>query len=314
MERPITTRNGLRLWTEEFGRRGDPAVLLVMGATVPGTVWPDELCRLLAAEGFRVVRYDHRDTGRSDRSAAAYEMSELAADAADVITGLGLEAAHVVGQSFGGVVAQLLALRAPERVRSLVLLSSSPDANGDVRLPPAGGLPGPRAPMLERAARLAEAPPRGPREELAAAVDGWRVLVGPGVPFDERYWSDLARRVRDRARQPDTSWRHLAALDRMPPLTGPLAGLDVPTLVVHGELDPVFPPEHGEELHRVIPGARLWRLARMGHIFPPHWSPAIGALITEHVRRSTLTRTACEGDRDAPPDDGPDRPSGTAAA
>ncbi|MGX1541632.1 alpha/beta fold hydrolase [Streptomyces adustus] len=285
MERQIATQDGLRLWTESFGSRRDPALLLVMGGTAPGIVWPDELCRLIAADGFFVVRYDHRDTGRSGKSDGEYDLSTLAADAADVIVGLGLGAAHVAGQSAGGMVAQLLALDRPELVRSLVLLSSSPDANGDVRLPPRTGLPGPRPPVLERVARLTASPPQGPEESLAAAVDGWRVLVGDTVPFDQVYWGDLVRRVLARGQGPDTAWRHAVALDRTPPLTGRIAALDVPTLVVHGERDPVLPLEHGEELHRVIPRARLWRIAAMGHIFPPHWSSAIGSLVVDHLRR-----------------------------
>ncbi|MFF4957318.1 alpha/beta fold hydrolase [Streptomyces sp. NPDC001222] len=286
MERPITTRDGLRLWTETFGSRRDPALLLVMGGSVPGLVWPDELCRLLAADGYFVVRYDHRDTGRSGKSDDEYDLSVPASDAAEVIVGLGLGRAHVVGQSFGGMVAQLLALDRPELVRSLVLLSSSPDANGDVWQPPRTGLSGPRPPMLERVARLTASPPCGPEESLAAAVDGWRVLVGPLVPFDRAYWEDLVRRVMAHGVLPDTSGRHLTALDRTPPLTDRLPALDVPTLVVHGEQDPVFPPDHGEELRRVIPRARLWRIAGMGHIFPPHWSSTIRDLIVDHLRRS----------------------------
>ncbi|MER5602507.1 alpha/beta fold hydrolase [Streptomyces sp. NPDC002265] len=285
MEGQIATRDGLRLWTESFGSRRDPALLLVMGGTAPGIVWPDELCRLIAADGWFVVRYDHRDTGRSGKSDAEYDLSTLAADAADVIVGLGLGAAHVVGQSAGGMVAQLLALDRPELVRSLVLLSSSPDANGDVRLPPETGLPGPRRPVLERVARLTASPPQGPEECLAAAVDGWRVLVGDTMPFDQVYWGDLVRRVLARGQGSDTAWRHAVALDRTPPLTGRIAALDVPTLVVHGERDPVLPLEHGEELRRVIPHARLWRIAGMGHIFPPHWSPAIASLVVDHLRR-----------------------------
>ncbi|WP_256105904.1 alpha/beta fold hydrolase [Streptomyces sp. ODS05-4] len=286
MERPITARDGLPLWTETFGSPRDPALLLVMGGAAPGIVWPDDLCRLLAADGYFVVRYDHRDTGRSGKSAGEYDLSVPASDAAEVITRLGLGRAHVVGQSFGGMVAQLLALERPDLVRSLVLLSSSPDANGDVSRPPRTGLPGPRPAMVERVARLSASPPRGPEESLAAAVDGWRVLVGPAVLFDRAYWEDLVRRVRSRGRAPDTSGRHLTALDRTPPLTGRLPALDVPTLVVHGGQDAVFPPEHGEELHRVIRHARLRRIAAMGHIFPPHWSPAIRELIVGHLRRS----------------------------
>lgn len=286
MERPIVTRDGLQLWTETFGSRDDPALLLVMGGGAPGIVWPDELCRLIADEGYLVVRYDHRDTGRSAKSDHEYDLSTLSADAADVIVGLGLRSAHVAGQSAGGMVAQLLALDRPELVRSLVLLSSSPDANGDVRLPPSTGLPGPRQPMLERAARLAACPPQSPEERLAAAVEGWQVLVGPAVLFDRPYWADLVRRVTDRSHGPDTAWRHATALDRTPPLTDRIAALDVPTLVVHGERDPVFPLEHGEELRRVIPRAHLWQIAGMGHIFPPRWSSTISSLVVDHLRRT----------------------------
>ncbi|MEV5931485.1 alpha/beta fold hydrolase [Streptomyces sp. NPDC052079] len=272
METSITTRDGLRLWKETFGSRRDPAVLLVMGGAAPGIVWPDELCRRLAAHGYFVVRYDHRDTGRSDKSPGEYDLSAPASDAAEVITGLGPGATQVVGQSFGGMVAQLLALERRELVRSLVLLSSSPDANGDVRRPPRTGLPGPRRPMRERVARLTQ------------------VLVEPVMPFDYAYWVDLVRRVSARGSDPETSGRHLTALDRTPPLTGRLPALDLPTLVVHGEQDSVFPPEHGEELRRVIPRARLWRMAGMGHIFPPYWSSTMCALIVDHLRRSRSDR------------------------
>ncbi|MFD7442870.1 alpha/beta fold hydrolase [Streptomyces sp. NPDC059909] len=291
MERSITTKDGSRLWTETFGHPADPAILLVMGGTAQGIVWPDVLCELLAADGFFVVRYDHRDTGKSSKSDGDYDLSALAADAADVIVGLGLAAAHVVGQSVGGMVAQLLALHRPELVRSLVLLSSSPDANGDVRVPPRTGLPGPRRPMLERAARLTASPPSGPREQFAAAVDGWRVLLGPTVAFDRSYWEGLVKRVMRRSVAPDTAGHHLAALDRTPPLTARIGAIDVPTLVVHGEQDPVFPLEHGRELCRAIPRARLWRIAGMGHIFPPHWAPVIRSLIVDHLRAAQLRRS-----------------------
>lgn len=286
MERSITTRDELGLWTETFGHHADPAILLVMGGTAQGIIWPDELCELLAADGYFVVRYDHRDTGKSSKSDSGYDLSTLAADAADIIGGLGLRAAHVVGQSVGGMVAQLLAVHHPELVRSLVLLSSSPDANGDVRVPPRTGLPGPRRPMLDRAARLAASPPAGPEEQFAAAVDGWRLLLGPTVPFDRSYWEELVKRVMRRSVAPDTAGHHLEALDRTPPLIARIRALDVATLVVHGEQDPVFPLEHGRELCRAIPRARLCHIAGMGHIFPPHWSTTIKSLIVDHLRRT----------------------------
>ncbi|WP_055492178.1 alpha/beta fold hydrolase [Streptomyces sp. TP-A0356] len=165
MERPITTRDGLRLWTETFGSRRDPAVLPGIGGTAPGIVWPDELCRLLAVDGYFVARYDHRDTGRSGKSDGEYDLSAPASDAAEVIAGLGLGRAHVVGPSFGGMVAQLLALDRPELVWSLVLLSSSPDANGDVWLP--------RAPVCPvRVRRCWSGPPGSPLRRRSVPTVG----------------------------------------------------------------------------------------------------------------------------------------------
>ncbi len=268
MESSIPAQDGLLLWAETFGDRHDPAVLLIMGATAPGIVWPDELCRLLAAAGYYVVRYDHRDTGRSGKSADEYDLATLAADAAAVTTGLGVGPAHVVGQSAGGMVAQLLALTRPELVSSLVLLSTAANPNPDGPPPPPQPTP----------------PPAPPEEPGIAAVAGWRTLVGPNAPFDQAYWGNLVERVAARGSAPDTSGRHLTAMARTPSLFGRITALRVPTLVVHGDRDPVFSLELGEALHRAIPRAQFRCIPGMGHIFPPQWSPLISRLITNHLR------------------------------
>lgn len=289
MERLVRTQDGLALWTESFGEPADPAILLVMGGTAQGIAWPDDLCRRLVGSGYRVVRYDHRDTGMSsktDYERFPYDLSALAADAADVITGLGLAPAHVVGQSMGGMVAQLLALRDPCLVRSLVLLSCSPDANADVSLAPETGLPGPRQAMLDHVAALTEAPPTTPLDHVMAAVAGWRVLVGPTAPFSEPYWRDLVERSKRRTDDPEAAGNHLRALDRTPPLTARIGAIRVPTLVVHGRQDNVFPVEHGRALCRAIANARLVELDDMGHIFPPQWCSDVHALVLEHLRRA----------------------------
>ncbi|MDJ1639451.1 alpha/beta fold hydrolase [Streptomyces pakalii] len=279
MERTIAADDGLLLWAETFGDRRDPAVLLVMGATAPGIVWPDGLCRLLASAGYYVVRYDHRDTGRSGKSPAAYDLSTLAADAAAVIARLGAGPAHVVGQSAGGTVSLLLALARPGLVRSLVLLSSSPGTDAGARRSRTG--------PSDASEPEAGPPAAGPEERRAMAVEGWRGLVGDAVPFDRAYWSDLVDRVAEHSSEPDTSVRHLAAMARTPALTDRITALRVPTLVVHGEQDRVFPMKHGEALRRAIPDARLRRIPGMGHIFPPHWSSTVGALIVGHLRRNS---------------------------
>jgi pimeloyl-ACP methyl ester carboxylesterase len=283
MRQLVTTRSDLELWTETFGRATDPAMLLVMGATAQGIVWPDALCRSLADSGYRVVRYDHRDTGQSssvDFAAHPYDVSDLAADAADVIVSLDLGPAHVVGLSVGGMVAQLVALTSPALVRSLVLLSTSPDANGDVHSAPSSGLPTPHQPMLDHVAWIARNPSAS---AVDVAVRGWRVLVGPCAPFDEAYWHDVVTRSHARARCPQTAGNHLAALDRTPSLLDRLGSLRVPTLVVHGTDDHVLPIEHGRALAAAIPGARLVEVPGLGHTFPPEWIDRLHTLIASFV-------------------------------
>ncbi|MCL9792920.1 alpha/beta fold hydrolase [Frankia sp. AgKG'84/4] len=277
------------IWTESFGRPADPAILLVMGGPAQGIAWPDALCRRLADSGYLVVRYDHRDVGlstKTDFRVSCYDLSTLAGDAADVITGLGLASAHVVGQSAGGIVAQLLALDEPSLVRSLVLLSCSPDANGDVHLPPRTGLPGPGQPLLDHVAGMTDDPPTTRAARVAAAVRGWRVFVGTGAPFSETYWRDLVERSMRREAGSDLGGNHLRALDRTPPLTARIGAIQVPTLVVHGRRDDVFPLAHGEALAGAIAAARLMVLDDLGHIFPPQWCPLVHGLVTRHLREA----------------------------
>ncbi|GAA3597845.1 alpha/beta fold hydrolase [Kineosporia mesophila] len=259
------------------------------GGGAQGISWPDDFCRALADDGFRVVRYDHRDTGRStggDHAQRPYDLTALAVDAAEVVRRLGAVDAHVVGQSMGGMLAQLLAVQEPEVVRSLALLSSSPDANGRVGKRPRTGLPGPGRAMLDHVATMAVAPPRTPEDRVAADVAGWRVLVGPQAPFGEAYWRDPVERSTRRAETPGASGYHVQALDRTPPLSPAVAGIGVPTLVVHGECDAVFPPEHGRALASAIPAARLVEIAGTGHIFPPEWSSRIIGLLREHLQEA----------------------------
>jgi pimeloyl-ACP methyl ester carboxylesterase len=277
VERFVRTRHGLRVWTERFGDRAAPPVLLVMGGGAQGIAWPDALCTAIADAGYRVVRYDHRDAGRSSRADDhRYGLQELAEDAADVVLDLGDQPVHVVGQSMGGMVALLLALRFPDLVGSLVLLSSSSDA----QVSP--------SPSRAEPQELTRSLP----DRIEAEVAMWRSLVGPDAPFSEAYWYDLAARSMARTNDLDALRRHRAALERTPPLTGMLPRIHVPTLVVHGWRDPVFPIEHGRVLSQAIPSTRLVEVESLGHIFPPQWSPFIGGLVLEHLGATASWRAA----------------------
>jgi pimeloyl-ACP methyl ester carboxylesterase len=268
--------NGVELCAEAFGEPGDPPILLVMGIGASMLWWEDELCRMLAAGGRFVLRYDHRDTGRSiayEPGRPGYTGADLVADAAGVLDAYALPAAHVVGVSAGGAFAQLLALDFPDRVRSLVLVSSSPVTPVGRPLPPA----------TERYGAFVASAQTDWSDE-ASAVEGLlayaRMLAGGERPFDEAAMRELVRREVERARDIASSQNHvLLAEGELPP--APLSSIGVPTLVIHGTADPLFPPEHGRALAGEIPGARLLVLERAGHgVDRADWDTVAGAILT----------------------------------
>jgi pimeloyl-ACP methyl ester carboxylesterase len=273
-ERMIRT-NGVELCAESFGDPGDPPILLIMGIGASMLWWDEAFCRRLAAGGRFVIRYDHRDTGRSTTfppGNPGYTGAALVTDAVAVLDGYGIPAAHIVGLSAGGGVAQHLTLDHAERVRSLVLVSTSPAVSGGRPLPPPTG-------KYRRFVSTAQVDWADLESVIRYHVDYWRALGGDR-PFDESAYRDLARRDVERARDIAATQNHdLVAGDEGPP--GPLSSIPVPTLVIHGTADPLFPFPHGVELVREIPAARLLPLDGAGHgIERADWDTVLPAIWT----------------------------------
>lgn len=267
--------NGVRLCSESFGDPRDPPVLLVMGLGGSMLWWEEAFCRMLADGGRFVIRYDHRDTGRSvtyEPGYPAYTADDLIADAVGVLDAYGISAACVVGVSAGGALAQLLALDFPERVLSLVLISTSPALPGDRALPP----PGEEFQRFVSAAHVDWSDAEAVIRYLAGYL---RVLTGRVRPFDQTAAEDLARRDVERARN-FASRRNHDAIPDSGRQRGPLSSIAVPALVIHGTADPMFPIGHGEALAEEIPGARLLRLEDAGHgVQRPDWAAIAGAIL-----------------------------------
>jgi pimeloyl-ACP methyl ester carboxylesterase len=275
--------NGVELCTESFGRPADPPILLIMGIGGSLLWWEEGFCRLLAEARRFVIRYDHRDTGRSVTSEPGrpeYTGADLIADAVGVLDAHGLAAAHVVGVSAGGAFAQLLALAHPGRVLSLVLISTSPAAPGERGLPP----------PTERYQRFLASATVDWSDEGSVVeylVDYARVLAGGARPFDEAATHELVRRDVERAHNIAASENH-GMVPEGEVSRRPLSSIAVPTLVIHGTDDPMFPLAHGEALAREIPGARLLTLEGAGHgVERADW---------ETIARAILAHTAV-GDR-----------------
>ena len=269
--------NGVELCTEPFGDPTDPAILLVMGLGGSMLWWADGFCRMLADPGRFVIRYDHRDTGRSvsyEPGRPGYTGADMEADAVGVLDGYGVRAAHVVGVSAGGALAQLLALDFPDRVLSLVLISTSPATPGD------RGLPSPTEAFGSFVATV-HVDWSDPESVIEYQVDYSRMLAGDQRPFDEHSCRELVRRDVERA-------SNIAALqnhDAIPDIERSyeaLSSITAPTLVIHGTADPMFPPRHGEALVAEIPGARLLLLEGAGHgVDQADWDTIVAAIVEQ---------------------------------
>ena len=283
----VLSVNDIRLCVQTFGDPAAPALLLIGGAEASMDWWEDEFCERLAAGGRHVVRYDTRDTGRSTTypvGAPPYGGDDLIADAVGVLDALGIAAAHVVGISAGGGVAQHLAVEHPERVASLTLISTTPDGPGGADH---ADLPPMSAALAASFSNGGETPDWS---DLQAVIDyytaGERMMAGT-IPVDD----EALRRVVTRAwrRSPNlASGQNHWQLDGGAPIRDRLGTLTMPTLVLHGTADPLFPYPHGEALAQEISGARLVPLEGMGHQMPPRqmWNTVIAEIlaISEEAR------------------------------
>jgi pimeloyl-ACP methyl ester carboxylesterase len=284
--------NGVALCVDTAGDPADPAILLIGGMGASMDWWEEDFCQRLASgqgQGGRfVIRYDHRDTGRSvsyPAGAPGYTGADLAADAAGVLDALGRRSAHLAGISMGGALAQHVALAHPDRVDSLVLISTSPAVPVRSELPPASeGL----------RAWFAAQVPLPDWAERAAVIDyltGYeRQLEGPEY-FDEAHVRALVARIVDRTSDMAASTMNHALAEEGELARGRLDDITAPTLVIHGTADPMFPYPHGEALAREIPQAELLPLEGVGHQVPPRawWPPVITAML----RHTDARRSRC---------------------
>ncbi|MEV0700105.1 alpha/beta fold hydrolase [Saccharopolyspora sp. NPDC050389] len=295
-ERMIANGN-VELWTEEFGDPGQPPVLLVMGSMSQGVLWPDGFVGRLAAAGRRVIRYDHRDTGKSsaiDFEADPYSWADIKNDVLAVLDAYGIDRAHIVGHSAGGLLGQWIAAEQPERVLSLTVIGSSPLGRGEGATlmralmgedPQPGALPYPTQAFIEHFGEAAVNPPAPDRRsQIDFAIETARVLHGPAIPFDEDEQRRLEERIFDRDRDPATVANHrLAAMsDSGFEPVGALARIKAPTLVIEGTHEPVK-PGHGALIAEEIPDAELMMIEGMGHTLPPQVHEPLARAILAHT-------------------------------
>jgi len=271
------TRGNLRLETESFGEPTKPAILMIMGATASMLWWPDALCQSLADAGRFVVRCDHRDTGRSTTQAPGppgYTIDDLAEDAIAILDGYGLAHAHLVGMSLGGMIAQIAALKHPQRVRFLTLISASAFDEDDPDLPPIDPA------LLSHFAKV-ESLDWNERETVVDFhVESFRISAGPNADFDEMRARSLAEREFDRALNPQSAMNH-SMLGSGEEWAGRLSEIAVPALVIHGRFDPILSFEHGRRLAAKLPCARFVSLDAGHELNERDWEGIVQEILTE---------------------------------
>ena len=278
---PRAKTNGIELEYETFGDPSNPTVLLIMGLGVQMLGWDERFCNMLADRGFHVVRFDNRDIGLStkiedgpipnplelvagDYSSASYTLDDMADDTAGLLDALGVEAAHVVGVSMGGMIGQTLTCRHPERVLSLTSIMS---ATGSQET----GQPKPEV----MAALITPVP--GDREGYVDATANMFTLIG--ASYDRSYY-------------PPGFLRQLAAILASGNRSEAIANIGVPTLVIHGEDDPLILLSGGEATAAAIPGSKLVKIPGMGHDLPPALWPRFIDEIVENTERASAPAAA----------------------
>jgi pimeloyl-ACP methyl ester carboxylesterase len=281
-ERTIASGDA-QICTQAFGTPGDAPVVLIMGQMASMLWWPTEFCDRLAQAGRFVIRYDQRDTGRSTSYAPGsppYTLDDLAGDAVAVLDGYGLERAHLVGMSMGGVIAQLTALAHPARVSSVTAISSTPLG------PVESELPDPDPEYLRHAADF-ETLDWSDRQALAELiVRDAREIAGSRHPFDESAVRELVERDLSRTTNPPSLVNH-SVLTGGEAWQDRLGKLVVPVLVIHGTADPLLPYAHGVELTAAIPDATLVTVEGGGHeLHEGDWDQIIDAILGQTAVRS----------------------------
>ncbi len=276
---------------ETFGSETDPAMLLVMGLGTQMIAWHDDFCAELAGHGYFVIRFDNRDVGRStamrdlpvpslrqlalrSKKAAHYTLSDMAGDAVGLLDHLGIERAHIVGASMGGMIAQVIAYEHPGRVLSLASIMSNTGARFS-------GQPG-----LTTYRVLLGTPPKERDAAIEQTVKTYRIIGSPGFDRDEDDLRRMAALSYDRGRNPAGSGRQLAAIVACGDRSKRLAEIRVPTVVVHGTKDKLVAPSGGRATAKAIPGARLVRIEGMGHDLPRGAWPQIIGAVTENAARA----------------------------
>lgn len=278
--------DGVKLAVQTFGSPEDQPLVMIMGATASMLGWPDELCVALASRDLFVLRFDHRDTGASTSvplGEAKYAVEDMASDVLAVMEDHDLSTAHLMGMSLGGYIAQTLALSAPERVRSLILIAAEPLGWDGTPLPHISDA------FMAHFGKLEVLDWTDKAAVIDFLLEIERLSAGSAYPFDENRVRHRIGEVLARADQPASMFNH-STVETRENWTGLFRKIQQPVLVIHGEEDPVLPIENGRAIVNGVANGELLVLPGVGHELPIPLSAQIAEAVAAHVRSVVATR------------------------
>jgi pimeloyl-ACP methyl ester carboxylesterase len=298
-EERIAPANGIELCYQEMGDPDGRPLVLVMGLAMQMIAWNDGLCRLFADRGYRVIRFDNRDIGRSTsfdragvaskvdlllgrRATAPYLLRDMAADTVGLLDHLGIDQAHVVGASMGGMIVQQMAIDHPRRLLSMASIMSTTGNRWSGQ------------PSIKTFGIILGSPPMTREAVISRAVKTFKVIGSPGFPFEEDMVRELAGRSFDRGHSPAGVARQLHAIAASGDRTKALRGVRTPSLVIHGTRDPLVKPSGGRATAKAIPGARLMMIDGMGHDLPRDLWPTFAEAIDTNAARASRGDAAAD--------------------
>lgn len=288
----LVTANNIQINYDSFGDKSHPPILLIMGLATQMIYWDEQFCQLLASQGYWVIRFDNRDNGKSTwldalpppssvallanamfkrRLGAAYLLSDMMNDTLGLLDALHITTAHIVGASMGGMIAQEIAIRHPQRVKSLTSIMST---TGNRKLP---------KPSTSFSLKMLKPPPKNVNKAISYGMHVWRLIHGNHYPFDHQRVLGLIKRALNRGFNPAGNSRQLAAILDSPDRTKALNKLTVPSLVIHGEDDPLVLVACGYATAKAIPNAKIKTYPGMGHTIPSQLYADISKQILQHV-------------------------------
>ena len=294
----LVTANNIHINYDSFGDKSHPAIVLIMGLATQMIYWDEQFCKLLASQGFWVIRFDNRDNGKStwlDSNppptslalltnavfkrpiGATYLLSDMMNDTVGLLDALHLESAHIVGASMGGMIAQEIAIHHPHRVKTLTSIMST---TGNRKLP---------KPSTAFSFKMLKPPPKDVNKAVTFGMHVWRLIQGEHYPFDQQKVLGLITRALQRGFNPAGNTRQLAAILDSPDRTQALNTLKVPSLIIHGEDDPLVLVACGYATAKAIPNAKIKTYPGMGHTIPSQLYDDISKQILDHIRPFEFT-------------------------